>query len=58
MEFSSPRILLLLRSYSFLRLPSIWGEDANEWNPERFLSDGHGGALVEKQMPMGVYANL
>ena len=35
------------------RLPSVWGEDANEWNPSRFLD-----AINDKQVSVGVYANL
>ena len=35
------------------RLPSVWGEDANEWNPLRFLD-----APKDKQISIGVYANL
>ena len=35
------------------RLPSVWGDDAEEWNPNRFL-DGRD----IKQMSLGVYANL
>ncbi|KAK0229231.1 cytochrome P450, partial [Armillaria nabsnona] len=39
--------------YSYNRLPSVWGDDAEEWNPSRFL-DGRG----VKQISLGVYANL
>ncbi|SJL05138.1 uncharacterized protein ARMOST_08511 [Armillaria ostoyae] len=39
--------------YSYNRLPSVWGDDAEEWNPSRFL-DGRDG----KQISLGVYANL
>ncbi|KAK0475189.1 cytochrome P450 [Armillaria novae-zelandiae] len=37
--------------YLYNRLPSIWGVDAEEWNPSRFL---------DKNIPvsLGVYANL
>ncbi|KAK0197839.1 cytochrome P450 [Armillaria mellea] len=37
--------------YLYNRLPSIWGADAEEWNPTRFL---------DKNIPvsLGVYANL
>ncbi|KAK0442306.1 cytochrome P450 [Desarmillaria tabescens] len=42
---------LLCSVYSYNRLPSIWGDDAEKWNPSRFL---------EKSIPvsLGVYANL
>ncbi|KAK0478581.1 cytochrome P450 [Armillaria luteobubalina] len=39
--------------YTYNRLPSVWGDDAGEWNPRRFLED-HG----KKQESLGVYANL
>ncbi|PBK92219.1 cytochrome P450 [Armillaria gallica] len=35
------------------RLASVWGDDAEEWNPSRFL-DGRD----VKQISLGVYANL
>ncbi|PBK71908.1 cytochrome P450 [Armillaria solidipes] len=34
-------------------LPSVWGDDAAEWNPRRFLED-----RGIKQESLGVYANL
>ncbi|KAK7439364.1 hypothetical protein VKT23_017588 [Stygiomarasmius scandens] len=37
--------------YTYNRLKSVWGEDADMWNPERFLDGKKGGAL-------GVFANL
>ncbi|SJL11719.1 uncharacterized protein ARMOST_15127 [Armillaria ostoyae] len=42
---------LLCSIYLYNRLPSIWGTDAEEWNPARFL---------DKNIPvsLGVYANL
>ncbi|KAK0473874.1 cytochrome P450 [Armillaria novae-zelandiae] len=39
--------------YSYNRLLSVWGDDAEEWNPSRFL-DGRD----VKQISLGVYANL
>ncbi|KAK0442253.1 cytochrome P450 [Desarmillaria tabescens] len=38
-------------AYLYNRLPSLWGDDAEEWNPGRFL---------DKTLPvsLGVYANL
>lgn len=35
------------------RLTSIWGKDAHEWNPMRFI-----GSSAEKQVKVGMYANL
>ncbi len=35
------------------RLTHVWGEDADQWNPERFIR-----LDMEKQVKVGVYANL
>ena len=35
------------------RLPHVWGEDADKWDPERFSR-----LDAEKQVKVGVYANL
>lgn len=35
------------------RLRSVWGDDAETWNPQRFLE-----MSKEKQTTVGVYANL
>ncbi|KAK7466186.1 hypothetical protein VKT23_004910 [Stygiomarasmius scandens] len=43
------RIHINISSYNHLR--SIWGEDAGDWNPERFLD-------IKKGLTLGVYANL
>ncbi|KAK0430809.1 cytochrome P450 [Armillaria borealis] len=45
--------VVLASIYSYNRLPSVWGDDAEEWNPNRFL-DGRD----TKQTSLGVYANL
>ncbi|KAK0222859.1 cytochrome P450 [Armillaria nabsnona] len=34
------------------RNPTVWGSDADAWNPDRFLGE------LDKQTPVGVYANL
>ncbi|KAK0186093.1 cytochrome P450 [Armillaria mellea] len=39
--------------YTYNRLPSVWGDDAAEWNPRRFLED-----RGIKQESLGVYANV
>ncbi|EGN99132.1 hypothetical protein SERLA73DRAFT_73689 [Serpula lacrymans var. lacrymans S7.3] len=38
---------------SYNRLQSVWGEDADSWNPDRFL-----GSDKERQASVGVFANL
>ncbi|PBK89291.1 cytochrome P450 [Armillaria gallica] len=42
---------LFCSAHLYNRLPSLWGDDAEEWNPRRFL---------DKTLPvsLGVYANL
>ncbi|KAK0438185.1 cytochrome P450 [Desarmillaria tabescens] len=45
--------VILASIYTYNRLPSVWGDDADEWNPRRFL-DGRD----VKQTSLGVYANL
>ncbi|KAG2157942.1 cytochrome P450 [Suillus bovinus] len=37
---------------TYNRLQSIWGEDADEWNPNRFLDNGR------EKSSLGVFANL
>ncbi|KAK0455308.1 cytochrome P450 [Desarmillaria tabescens] len=39
--------------YTYNRLPSVWGSDADKWNPPRFFED-----RTTKQAYLGVYANL
>ncbi|EGO24688.1 hypothetical protein SERLADRAFT_356230 [Serpula lacrymans var. lacrymans S7.9] len=38
---------------AYNRLQSVWGEDADSWNPNRFLDDNK-----ERQTSVGVFANL
>jgi len=44
-------IIISIGGYN--RLTSVWGEDADQWNPSRFLD-----AAKAKQISIGVYANL
>lgn len=37
---------------TYNRLQSVWGEDADKWNPSRFLDDGR------EKSSLGVFANL
>lgn len=46
-------ILIDIASYN--RLPQLWGADAHQWNPYRFLQ---GIGLEAKSSSVGVYANL
>lgn len=43
--------------YSCNRNKDIWGEDAAEWKPERWLGDGVPESVTEAKIP-GVYSNL
>lgn len=45
--------LIDLAIHAYQRLPEVWGEDAGEWNPDRFLKSED-----VKQTPIGVYGNL
>ena len=38
------------------RLPNVWGEDANEWNPDRFLDRQRD--FRETSSNIGVFGNL
>ncbi|GJJ11632.1 hypothetical protein Clacol_005868 [Clathrus columnatus] len=46
------RVIISILAYN--RLKSIWGEDADEWRPERFLN-GNG---THSQVNLGLIANL
>lgn len=39
-------------------LPDVWGEDANEWNPERFLDPQSVSKFREMSSNIGVFSNL
>ncbi|KAK0486627.1 cytochrome P450 [Armillaria luteobubalina] len=45
--------IIFASMYTYNRLPSVWGDDAGEWNPCRFLEDRD-----IKQESLGTYANL
>ncbi|KAJ3886209.1 cytochrome P450 [Lentinula edodes] len=47
---------VIVSIYNSNRNPDLWGEDANEWKPERWLSPLPK-ALVEAHIP-GVYSHL
>ncbi|KIP05242.1 hypothetical protein PHLGIDRAFT_163819 [Phlebiopsis gigantea 11061_1 CR5-6] len=44
---------VVLSVCTYQRLPEIWGEDADQWNPLRFVEGN-----IEKESKMGLYANL
>ncbi|KAF4606808.1 hypothetical protein EYR38_000863 [Pleurotus pulmonarius] len=44
---------ILVSVCAYNRLPSVWGSDAEKWNPRRFLD-----MPQEKQTSVGMYANL
>ncbi|KAG7090319.1 hypothetical protein E1B28_011916 [Marasmius oreades] len=46
------RIKVDISSYN--RLESVWGEDANSWNPKRFATDSEG----KTQTQVGLFANI
>ncbi|KAK0438188.1 cytochrome P450 [Desarmillaria tabescens] len=45
--------IIVASLYTYNRLSSVWGHDADVWNPDRFLNPSQ-----SKQMSLGVYANL
>ncbi|THU75578.1 cytochrome P450 [Dendrothele bispora CBS 962.96] len=46
------RVIIDITSYN--RLKSAWGEDADKWNPERFLQP----KTLQQMTSLGVYSNL
>ncbi|KAK0463410.1 cytochrome P450 [Armillaria novae-zelandiae] len=53
-EIPIPKGQVILASvYTYNRLPSVWGEDADKWNPDRFLQP-----QTHKETSLGVFANL
>ncbi|KAF5355243.1 hypothetical protein D9758_006006 [Tetrapyrgos nigripes] len=45
---------VLVSTCAYNRHPSVWGADADVWNPRRHLDS----KLKEKQVPVGVFSNL
>ncbi|GJJ11702.1 hypothetical protein Clacol_005938 [Clathrus columnatus] len=45
---------IILSIFNYNRLKSVWGEDADEWRPERFL-ENHG---LEQRTKLGLVSNL
>ncbi|KAK0455354.1 cytochrome P450 [Desarmillaria tabescens] len=39
--------------YTYNRLPSVWGDDAEQWNPQRFLRPRE-----KEQVSLGIFSNL
>ncbi|KAJ3559576.1 hypothetical protein NM688_g255 [Phlebia brevispora] len=46
---------VLISICGYNRLPELWGQDAHEWNPMRWIN---GDANMEKENKVGVYSNL
>ncbi|PBK87717.1 cytochrome P450 [Armillaria gallica] len=43
--------MVMISAYIYNRLPSVWGKDPDDWNPERFLQERNG-------VSVGLHANL
>lgn len=39
--------------YTYNHLPTVWGDDADKWNPSRFLDSAE-----KRRLSLGVYSNL
>lgn len=48
---------IIIAIYSANRNKAIWGEDADEWKPERWLDGKMPQAVTDAKVP-GVYPNL
>jgi hypothetical protein len=46
---------VIMSFWAYNRVKSLWGEDAEEWNPDRFLESRF---AVRPKNNLGVYANL
>ncbi|KIJ48702.1 hypothetical protein M422DRAFT_247562 [Sphaerobolus stellatus SS14] len=46
--------IIMLSHFAYNRLPEIWGPDADQWRPERFLE----GIEASQKVQLGVFANL
>lgn len=49
--------MVLIGIYSSNRNKAIWGKDAEEWNPERWMDGKMPSTVVDARIP-GVYSNL
>lgn len=45
--------MVMISIYTYNRLPSVWGNDVDEWMPERFLKTEE-----KNRSSVGLYANL
>ncbi|KIJ48680.1 hypothetical protein M422DRAFT_247541 [Sphaerobolus stellatus SS14] len=46
--------IIMLSHFAYNRLPEVWGPDADQWRPERFLE----GIEASQKVQLGVFANL
>ncbi|KAK0219095.1 cytochrome P450 [Armillaria fumosa] len=45
--------MIMISAYTYNRLPSLWGDNPDDWIPERFLA-----SEVKDRMSVGLHANL
>lgn len=45
--------MVMISAYTYNRLPSIWGDNADDWVPERFV-----GMEGKTRISVGLHANL
>lgn len=48
---------VMIANYSSNRNKAIWGPDAEEWKPERWMNEGVLQSVLDARIP-GVYSNL
>ncbi|KIJ48669.1 hypothetical protein M422DRAFT_247528 [Sphaerobolus stellatus SS14] len=46
--------IIMLSHFAYIRLPDVWGPDADQWRPERFLEE----IEASQKVQLGVFANL